>query len=202
LIAFSQLLTMRYRGKLDDDSDKALQFIQSSAKRMELLVADLLTFSRVVNADERPFSRVPLMLALDWAMANLQITIIDSEAIVHRGDLPDVMGDEVQIVLLFQNLLSNAIKYRGPQSPEIRVSARRQDTEYVVYFRDNGIGIEPRYHERIFGLFKRLHGPEIQGTGLGLAICRKIVERHGGRIWVESALGEGSTFCFTLPAAD
>jgi light-regulated signal transduction histidine kinase (bacteriophytochrome) len=202
LIAFSQLLLLRYRGKLDDEADKALEFIRNSARRMESLVGDLLTYSRIVNVEERPFARVSLNSALDWAMSNLQVTIIASEAIVHRDSLPDVLGDEVQIVQLLQNLLSNAIKYRGAESPEIRVSARRADGEYVICFQDNGVGIDRRYHERIFGLFKRLHGTEIQGTGLGLAICRKIIERHGGRIWVESEPGKGSTFCFTLAAAD
>ena len=202
LISFSQLLLLRYKGKLDEEADQALKFIANSAKRMELLVGDLLTYSRVVNIEDRPLARVSLSSALDWAMANLQVTVIDSEAVIHRDPLPDVLGDEVQIVQLLQNLLSNAIKYKGEKAPEIRVTARRQNSDYVICFEDKGVGIESRYHERIFGLFKRLHGSEIQGTGLGLAICRKIVERHGGKIWVESAPGEGSTFCFNLPAAD
>ena len=135
-------------------------------------------------------------------MSNLQVSLDDAKASVSRGELPDVCGDEVQIVQLLQNLLSNALKYRGDAPLNVHVSGRKCDGVVEISVADNGIGIEPRYHDRVFGLFKRLHGPEIQGTGLGLAICRKIVERHGGTIRVESELGRGATFIFTLPAAD
>jgi signal transduction histidine kinase len=121
---------------------------------------------------------------------------------VQRGELPDVCGDEVQLVQLLQNLLSNALKYRGDAPLDIHVSGSKKDGVVEIAVKDNGIGIDPRYHDRVFGLFKRLHGPEIQGTGLGLTICRKIVERHGGTIRVESEPGEGATFLFTLPSAE
>jgi PAS domain S-box-containing protein len=202
LIAFSQLLSLRYKNKLDDEGHRALEFMESSARRMELLVRDLLSYSRVVNAEERGFTRVSLSGALDWAMSNLQVSLDDARAAVIRGELPDVCGDEVQIVQLLQNLLSNALKYRGATPPDIHVSGVRRDGIVEISVKDNGMGIDPRYHERVFGLFKRLHGPEIQGTGLGLAICRKIVERHGGSIRVESEPGHGSTFLFTLPAGE
>ena len=201
IIAFSQLLASRYAGKLDSEADNALEFIQASGKRMDVLIRDLLTFSRVVNTEEKPTSRIALANALDWAMANLQASLTESGAEVTRGRLCEVMADEVQVVQLLQNLLSNAIKYRGYEPPRIHVSSEVEGEYCTVRVKDNGVGIDHRYHERIFGLFKRLHGNEIQGTGLGLAICRKIVERHGGRIWVESTPGQGSTFCFTLPAA-
>jgi two-component system, chemotaxis family, sensor kinase Cph1 len=202
LIAFSQLLSLRYKNKLDDEGHRALAFIESSSQRMESLVRDLLSYSRVVNTEERGFSGVSLAGALDWAMSNLQVSLDDARATVTRGELPDVCGDEVQIVQLLQNLLSNALKYRGDAPLDVFVSGEKRGGVVEIAVKDNGIGIEPRYHDRVFGLFKRLHGPEIQGTGLGLAICRKIVERHGGTIRVESELGQGATFIFTLPAAD
>jgi PAS domain S-box-containing protein len=201
LIAFSQLLKFRYQNSLDDEGRRSLEFIEASSRRMESLVRDLLSYSRVVNTEERRFARVSLGGALDWAMSNLQLSLDDARASVTRGELPDVSGDEVQIVQLFQNLLSNALKYRGDDPPEIHVSGIRQNGMVQVSIKDNGIGIDPRYHERVFGLFKRLHGPEIQGTGLGLAICRKIVERQGGTIRVESEPSNGATFIFTLPEA-
>jgi two-component system, chemotaxis family, sensor kinase Cph1 len=202
LIAFSQLLSFRYRNKLDDEGHRALSFIEESSRRMESLVRDLLSYSRVVNSEERGFTRVSMSGALDWAMSNLQVSLDDARASVIRGELPDVCGDEVQIVQLLQNLLSNALKYRSAEPPEIHVSGVKDDGLVEISVRDNGIGIDSRYHDRVFGLFKRLHGPEIQGTGLGLAICRKIVERHGGTIRVESEPGSGAKFVFTLPPAE
>jgi PAS domain S-box-containing protein len=202
IIAFSQLLSLRYKDKLDTEADQALTFMETSAKRMEALVRDLLSYSRLINTEERNFTRVSLNSALDWAMSNLQTTIADAGTVITRGPLPDVKGDDIQIVQLFQNLLSNAVKYRGKEPPLIRIGAELKDGEVQVSVADNGPGIDRKYHERIFGLFKRLHGAEIQGTGLGLAICRAVVQRHGGRLWVESEPGHGATFVFTLPAAD
>ena len=200
-VAFSQLLMNRYGGQLDQEAQQALQFIESSARRMESLVRDLLSYSRVVNSDQRVFTRVSLRNAVDWAVSNLQATIADTGTFVHRESLPDVIGDEVQVVQLLQNLISNAIQYRSAKPPQIRITAEVKGEQVTVSVKDNGIGIDPRYHDRVFGLFKRLHGDDIQGTGLGLAICRTIVERHGGRIWVESKLGQGADFRFTLPVA-
>ncbi|HYP07149.1 MAG TPA: ATP-binding protein [Bryobacteraceae bacterium] len=202
LIAFSQLLSLRYKDQLDAEGLRALDFIESSSRRMESLVRDLLSYSRVVNAEDRGFMRVSLAGALDWAMSNLEVSLNDARASVVRGDLPDVCGDEVQIVQLLQNLLSNAIKYRGAETPQIYVSGVVREGFVEISFKDNGIGIDPRYHDRVFGLFKRLHGPEIQGTGLGLAICRKIVERHGGTIRVDSEPDHGANFIFTLPTPE
>jgi PAS domain S-box-containing protein len=202
LIAFSQLVSLRYKDKLDDEGRRALEFMESSSRRMESLVRDLLTYSRVVNAEERGFTRVSLSAVLDWAMSNLRVSLDDAQATVQRSELPDVCGDEVQLVQLLQNLLSNALKYRGDAPLDIHVSGSKKDGVVEIAVKDNGIGIDPRYHDRVFGLFKRLHGPEIQGTGLGLTICRKIVERHGGTIRVESEPGEGATFLFTLPSAE
>ena len=186
---------------MDEQGAQALDFIQTSAKRMDSLVRDLLSYSRVVNTEQRAFSRVSLNSALDWAVSNMQATIKDAHAIVRSADLPEVVGDEVQLVQLLQNLLSNAVKYAMRPDPVVEITAAVLDREVEVSVKDNGAGIDPRYHERVFGLFKRLHGADVQGTGLGLAICRKIVERHGGRIWVESQPGQGATFKFTLPAA-
>jgi light-regulated signal transduction histidine kinase (bacteriophytochrome) len=142
-----------------------------------------------------------LNVVLDGALLNLELSINESNAGITRELLPTVLCDEIQVGQVFQNLIGNAIKYRRPNvTPEIHIGAERRDREWTFSFRDNGIGIDPQYHERIFGIFKRLHGRELPGTGMGLAICKRIVERHGGRIWVESNAGEGATFRFTLPA--
>ena len=202
IIAFSQLLCVRYKDKLDADADHALTFMETSARRMEALVRDLLSYSRIINIEDRNVTRVSLNSAVDWAMSNLQTTIADAGAVITRGPLHDVKGDEIQIVQLFQNLIGNAVKYRGYDPPVIHIAAEIKNGEVEVSVKDNGPGIHRKYHERIFGLFKRLHGAEIQGTGLGLTICRKIVERHGGKLWVESEPGQGATFLFTLPSAD
>src|SRR3954447_21783823 len=134
---------------------------------------------------------------------NLETVMEETKASVTHDDLPTVTADHVQLVQLFQNLISNAIKYRKPQEPpQIHVSAEERAHEWVVSVRDNGIGIKPGYTERIFGVFKRLHGTEVPGTGIGLAICKRIVEKHGGQIWVNSEPGQGATFCFTIPCQD
>jgi light-regulated signal transduction histidine kinase (bacteriophytochrome) len=156
----------------------------------------------LINTEERNFTRVSLNSTVDWAMSNLQTTIADAGAVITRGPLPDAKGDEIQLVQLFQNLLSNAVKYRGKEPPLIHIGAELKGGQVQVSVADNGPGIDRKYHERIFGLFKRLHGAEIQGTGLGLAICRAVIQRHGGRLWVESEPGQGATFFFTLPSAD
>jgi PAS domain S-box-containing protein len=202
LVSFSQLLAGRYAAHLDEEANRALEFIVTSAKRMEALVRDLLTYSRVVNSETRSRSRVSLPATLDWAMSNLHVSLSDAHGLVERGSLPGVLADEVQVVQLLQNLLANAIRYRSDEPLVIHVSAVTRDRQVMVSVKDNGIGIDERYHEKIFGLFKRLHGSDTQGTGLGLAICRTIVERHGGKIWVESRPGQGADFRFTLPAAD
>jgi PAS domain S-box-containing protein len=200
MISFSQLLAQRYRAQLDEEADRCLEYIVSGAYRMKGLIDSLLTYSRVINVEMIPFARVPLDSAVHWASMNLQTLIEETRASVTHDELPTVIADHVQLVQLFQNLISNAIKYRQPQSPpQIHVSAELTPEHCLVSVRDNGIGIDPKYAERIFGVFKRLHGSEIPGTGIGLAICKRIVQKHGGNIWVESKPGEGATFRFTLP---
>jgi PAS domain S-box-containing protein len=199
IVSYGQLLARRYKAKLDPDADKFLSYIVESGQRMADLVRDLLSFSRASNVQDIPLAAVPLEQALKWAVMNLQESIAATDAKVSHDPLPTVVGNAVQLVQLFQNLLSNAIKYRGDRRPEIHVTAAEADeTCWRVSVRDNGIGINPIYRDRIFELFKRLHGREIPGTGVGLAICKKIVENHSGRIWVEPAEGGGSTFVFTI----
>lgn len=202
--AFAELLQKRYAGRFDADADQALCFIADGAVRMELLVRDLLAYSRTINPEERAPERVRLADAVEWARNNVQVRVEETGALVEFSELPEVLGDRVLLVQLFQNLLSNAMKYVRPGvAPVVRIDAEPDGAGWwTVRVRDNGMGIDPRFHERIFGLFKRLHGREIPGTGIGLAICRKIVERHGGQMWVDSQLGQGATFCFTLPAAE
>lgn len=198
--SYAQLLQRRYAGQLDADAQEFLGYITAGANRMHDLIQDLLTYSRVINLERRPSAPVEMDGVVIWAMQNLQLAVSDSGADISFRDLPSVSGDRIQLVQLMQNLLSNAIKYRTPGvRPEIRVAAEHHLPEWRFSVRDNGIGMDPEYHEKIFGLFKRLHGRDIPGTGIGLAICRKIVEQHGGRMWVESAIQEGSTFYFTLP---
>jgi signal transduction histidine kinase len=167
---------------------------------MGLLIRDLLDFSRVDSRGSDHFTLTSCDAALDEALANLRIPIQESNAVISRDPLPAISGDPVQLIRVFQNLISNAIKYRGKELPRIELRAEPRDHEWSFAVQDNGIGIEPDYTEKIFGIFKRLHAQgEHPGNGMGLAICRKIINRHGGRIWVESEPGRGSKFCFTLP---
>ncbi len=177
-------------------------FIQQGVKRMDALIQDLLTFSRAVHSDELPVGTADLGASLREATSVLKNRIEESSSIVIAEALPTVRGDVSQLAHVFQNLLSNALKYRKKDAPaQIRISARQDGGSWIISVEDNGIGFEPRYAERIFGLFKRLHKEEYPGTGLGLAICKRIVERYGGRIWAEGRLGEGATFYFSLPSA-
>ncbi len=200
--SYTQLLGRRYAGKLDQDADQFIHFAVDGATRMQTLINDLLLYSRV-GRKEKSFAGVDCEQVMDRAVANLQSAIQESGSQIQRDPLPVVQGDELQLQQLFQNLLSNAIKYRNPdEPPRVYVQAIQQGSLWEFAVRDNGIGIAPRHHDRIFQIFQRLHTrQESSGTGIGLAICRKIVERHGGRIWVESEVGEGSTFRFTLPAS-
>jgi light-regulated signal transduction histidine kinase (bacteriophytochrome) len=167
---------------------------------MELLVRDLLAFTQVAQLD-RPRAPVDAGGALAIAIANLEESVKGSGAQVTSGPLPSLRVHATQLQQLFQNLVGNAIKYHRPDTPPVvDIRARREETHWLFSVSDNGIGIAPEYRERVFGLFKRLHtGDEYSGTGIGLAICQRIVERYHGRIWVESEVGKGSTFCFTLP---
>jgi signal transduction histidine kinase len=199
--SYAQLLNKRYRGKLDKDADDFIHYIVDGVQRMHVLLNDMLAYSRVTNDQQnRPHTHCSLNTVLDTALANLEASIKESGADITHDGLPTVLADESQMTQVFQNLVSNSIKYRSHEPPRIHISVRNNDAEWVFAVRDNGIGIEPKYLERIFGIFKRLHGKEKPGTGMGLAICKKIVERHGGRIWAESMPGEGSLFQFTIPA--
>src|SRR2546427_1005750 len=200
LASYSQLLSRRYKGKLDQDADDYIGFIVDGAKRMKALINDLLIYSGV-NTRGKPLGPTDCENVLNAALTSLQLTIRESGAIVTQDPLPTVMGDESQLGQLFQNLIGNGIKYRNSSAPEIHVSCRQEGLDWLFSVKDNGIGIDPQYAERIFVIFQRLHTrAEYPGTGIGLAVCKKIVECHDGRIWVESELGKGAPFCFTLPA--
>ncbi len=198
--SFAQLLAQRYSGRLDADADEFIAYIVDGAKRMDALVDDLLEYSRVTS-HAKPFAPTNLNLVVGGVMRNLSVQIEESNADVRWEVLPTVFADESQMFQLFQNLVSNALKFRAGEPPQIRIRAKDLGTEKMISVADNGIGIDPAYHDRIFEIFQRLHSREqYPGTGIGLAVCRKIVEHHGGRIWVESTEGLGSTFSFTLPA--
>jgi signal transduction histidine kinase len=197
---YAQLLAKRYRGRLDDDADEFINFIVEGSERMETLIHDLLDFSRVDARGADFFTRMNCDAALDDAIRNLHSLIEENRAVITRGPLPWVKGDPVQLTRLFQNLLVNSIKYRTEARPRIHVAADREPGEWLFAVSDNGIGIEPQYAEKVFGIFRCLQARDkSSGSGMGLAICRKIVSRHDGRIWVESELGKGATFHFTLP---
>jgi len=198
---FVQLLAKRYSGRLDKDADEFIGFVVDGTTRMARLIDDLLEFSRAGRAD-KPMEPTDCREVLARVVAGLAVSIRESGAVIHHDGLPAVQGNPSQLTQLFQNLIANALKFRGAGSPEIHVWAVRQGADWLFRVRDNGIGIAPEYSERIFVIFQRLHGRnEYPGTGIGLAICKRIVTCHGGRIWVESQPGRGSTFCFTLPAA-
>lgn len=166
---------------------------------MGQLLDDLLSYSRVGTEEEEREESIDLNLVLEDVIQNIEIAIEESGAVIAREDLPAVRGHAPHFVQLFQNLIGNAIKYQGDLPPRIQISAGEIDGAWRFRVADNGMGIAPEYHRQIFGIFKRLHGHEIQGTGIGLAICQRVVERYGGRIWVESELERGTTFYFTLP---
>jgi PAS domain S-box-containing protein len=200
--SYTQLLARRYQGKLDADADEFIGFAVGGASRMQQLIEDLLSYSRLTTQG-KALTWTEAEDACNAAIRNLQGSIKDSNARVRVGRLPAVLADASQLTALFQNLIGNAIKYRNERKPEIHVDARPQENEWVFSVRDNGIGVEQQYFERIFQMFQRLHSrKDYPGTGIGLAACKKIVERHGGRIWLESQPGEGSTFLFTIPMAE
>lgn len=197
---YAQLLSRRYKGRLDADGDQFIQFIVQNAERMETLVHDLLDFSRIDVRGMDFFTRTSCDLALADAMSNIQTLVAESSAEILHDPLPTVMGDAVQLTRLFQNLLVNSIKYRGAEAPRIRIAADESGDDYLFSVKDNGIGIDPQYAEKIFGIFRVLQPHDrSSGSGMGLAICRKIVSRHAGRIWVDSVLGQGATFYWTMP---
>ena len=200
--SYTQLLARRYRGQLDDTADEFIDYAVDGANRMQILINDLLAYSRV-GTRGRPLAPTEAGDVFEAAKANLRVAIEESGAEVASDPLPAVMGDQTQLLQLFQNLIGNAIKFRGEETPRVHVGAEPRDGRWLFSVRDNGIGVEEQYLERIFVIFQRLHGrTEYSGTGIGLAVCKKIVERHGGKIWVKSEPGEGSTFYFTLLSAE
>jgi light-regulated signal transduction histidine kinase (bacteriophytochrome) len=197
---YAKLLTKRYSGTLDPEAEEFFGFMIGGVERMQTLIRDLLAYSRVANTNDRPHEHVSLDSVLDDVLLNLRASIEKEGAMVTQDHLPKVLTWRTQMTQLLQNLIGNALKYRRDETPRIHVAAENRGKEWVFSVKDNGLGIDERHFDRVFGIFKRLHGPEYPGTGIGLAISRRIVERHRGRMWVESKLGEGSTFCFTLPA--
>jgi PAS domain S-box-containing protein len=195
---FSQLLARRYQGKLGPEADDFIGYLVDGTNRMKRLINDLLAYSRV-GTKGGEFEETDVSLVFEGAMRNLTAAIEESGAVISCDPLPSVTADGSQLVQLFQNLIGNAVKFRGEERPRIHVSARWAGGEWIFSVKDNGIGIDPRYFSRIFTIFQRLHGKtEYPGTGIGLAICKKIAERHGGRVWVESETGKGSTFFFSI----
>jgi PAS domain S-box-containing protein len=201
--SYTQLLSKRYKGKLDSDADEFIAFAVDGASRMQRLIQDLLIYSRV-GTKGKELLDTSSEVALQHALLNLRGAIEESGVLATHDVLPTVMADEIQLVQLFQNLIGNAIKYRGSKDPRVHISAAKSSRQkWIFSVQDNGIGIESQYFEKIFGMFQRLHRREdFAGTGIGLAICKKIVERHGGRISVESQLGQGSTFRFALAGSE
>ena len=199
IAGYAQLLEKRCHNQLDAQGNKFIRNIVNSCGRMQALIDDLLEYSRV-GRSEKPFDVIDCNLVFEDACANLQLAIRQHQASVTRGDLPRVRGDSFQLLQLFQNLIGNAIKYRSSEAPMVHVGASRQGDSWVFSVQDNGIGIAEQYHPRIFQLFQRLHSEkQYSGTGIGLAICQRIVDRHGGRLWVESEPNRGSTFYFSIP---
>ncbi|MHB8606165.1 MAG: sensor histidine kinase [Thermoplasmatota archaeon] len=195
------LIEKRYRGKLDADADEFIHFAVDGASRMSALIQSLLTYSRL-GARPPQFAAIPLDRALDVALENVKASVVAAGATIEREPLPVVWGDSAQLAQMFQNLLANALKFRAATAPRIRISATRTGASWTIAVADNGIGIAAADHQRIFELFTRLHARDkYEGTGIGLTLVKRIVERHGGAIRVESTLGNGATFFVTLPAA-
>ncbi len=198
--SYTDLLVKRYQGQLDEKADKYIAYITDGAVRMQTLITDLLTYSRV-GTEELPLKPTDLGAVLNRTLSDLSTAIRENNAIIQADPLPTVRANSTQMGQLLQNLIANAIKFRTLQPPQIQIKAALHDKCWTICVQDNGIGIEPQYSDRIFVIFQRLHTKEeYSGTGIGLSICKKIVERHGGKIWVESEPGQGTTFCFTLPA--
>ena len=202
MTSFVQLLEHRYNEKLNSTGKEYIAFVVEGAKRMYKLVNDLLAYSRVDSASVR-LTTISLESALQKALHGLTLSIAENNATVTWDELPSVNADRSQLTQVFQNLIGNAIKFRGEADPAIHITATRSGGEWLLSLRDNGIGFPQQYAEQIFQLFQRLyHGDAYAGTGIGLTICKRIIERHGGRIWAESQPGKGATFYFTLPATD
>lgn len=199
---FLQILEMDYGDRLDAEAREHIKRTVKAAKRLHDMIDDLLSFSRL-ETRKKAFAKTDLKEVLNTAVRDLNATITEHKAHISAGTLPVVLADDQQMLILFRNLIDNAVKFHGEQPPVVKIKAERMEDEWKLSFKDNGIGIDPVSYARIFDMFVRLHSwNEYPGNGIGLAMCKKIVERHGGRIWVESAVGKGSTFYFTLPDWD
>jgi signal transduction histidine kinase len=199
--SFTQLLAKRYKGKLDDDAQEFINYAVDGATRMQTLISDLLTYARI-GTQGKPLVPTDCEALFNRVLESLKFAIEESGTAISRDPLPVVMADPQRLGQLFQNLLTNAIKFRGAEPPHVKISVERNGSDWKISVRDNGIGIPQEHADRIFVIFQRLHTKtEYPGTGIGLSICKKIVERHGGRIWVEPSPGGGSTFLFTIPVA-
>ena len=201
IIGFSELLRKGYQGHLAGDGLEYLDFITNGAKQMRQLVTDLLSYARAGEEMPEATELIDLNVVVQHVTSNLEIAIAESAAVVTCEPLPHVHGYSAHFMQIFQNLIGNAIKYRGERPLSIHIFAEKLNGEWRFSIADNGMGIDPNFHQRIFGVFKRLHGRAIPGTGIGLAICQRVVEYYGGRIWVESQTDQGSTFYFTLPCS-
>jgi len=199
VVNFTELLGREYAGKMGSEADKFIGYSVAGALRIEALLKALLAYWEVGERKTDNFAAIDCGAILAKAESNLQAAIDHSGAIITTDPLPTVIAEEIMLLQLFQNLISNSIKYKSAEQPRIHVSAEREPGGWMLTVRDNGMGIDPEDTDRVFGMFKRLHGSEIPGTGIGLALCRKLVERQGGRIWVKSTPGHGSEFTFTIP---
>jgi hypothetical protein len=195
-------LARRYKDKLDADGQEFIAFAVDGAARMRGLINDLLAYSRI-DTQGKPLEPTDCKGIIEEVLVDLQVAIRENDAVVTQDELPTVAADRTQLRQLFQNLIGNAIKFRGNQQPEVHIGVEPHSDHWVFSVHDNGIGFDPKFAERIFAIFQRLHGREqYPGTGIGLAVCKKIVERHGGRIWAESQPDHGATFYFTLPTGN
>ena len=199
ITSYLQLLQRRYQCNIDERADKYINFAVDGASRMQNLINDLLEFSRVTTRASKS-EHTNCEFVLNQVLSSLELYIKENRATVSHDTLHEVVADSTQLAQVFQNLSINGIKFHSEEAPKIHITAEKKASECVFSVQDNGIGIDPQYSEKIFEVFKRLHKKEkYPGTGIGLAVCKKIIERHSGRIWVESELGKGSTFYFTLP---
>ena len=195
----TEYLAEDYGHCFDEQAKKYMDYIFSSTDRMYLLIDDVLTYSRVGKLEQN-YVPVDLNIIIQETLDDLSVTIAEKQATIHHQNLPTIKANPREMRQLFQNLLANALKFTSDRSPEININVTQQENNWLFTVKDNGIGIEPQYSDKIFQMFQRLHhGSEYEGTGIGLAICQKVITSHGGTIWVEPQLGEGSTFCFTLP---
>jgi light-regulated signal transduction histidine kinase (bacteriophytochrome) len=200
VVNFTELLGREYAGQLGAEADRFIAYSVEGALRIEALLKALLSYWEVAERAHDIFTPIDSGAVLAKALWNLQAAVTESGAIVTSDPLPTVDAEEVLLLQLFQNLISNSIKYKDKAPPRIHISAERDAKHWLFSVQDNGLGIDPQDCERVFGMFKRLHGSEIPGTGIGLALCKKVIDRQGGRIWVESEPGRGATFKFTIPA--